>query len=457
MSHSPTREAHGGPNEHEHGSLAGTHSSASTDVKSKGVEAYFKRITNKHVLKIYKQLLIKAYLPKKHIHFIEDMYGSEKMPMGAVSLQTYRKIFDARSFDRYGKIKSNKLSEKEKMIADLQATFANQASAQIEEEGGGKKGSAVEELKTPTWKIGYKKTEYGPPGLAPPLPYILNSEGNERFYSYDGDWLSGSMQGGGTYKFADGMIYTGSFNDNRPHGVGKATYSSGTTYEGEWWEGYLHGEGTCVYQVGTVYSGIWDRGYRHGHGKLTFKTGSYYEGDFVRGRFEGRGTYYSKDTGVTYVGSFENGYLAKTGTVYFPNGTSVVKEWPNGMEKLSFRKAISLIEDEKVQAGALKRSQYQSLYAAIRVAELQTYVDDVRLDIKEERKEKKLEAQEEKKRLQREQREKERDRRLQSLLNADGEAIEGAEEEVKLLRLEKEEAMRGRGETPTGDPGMGKL
>lgn len=86
------------------------------------------------------------------------------MPMGAVSLQTYRKIFDARSFDRYGKIKSNKLSEKEKMIADLQATFANQASAQIEEEGGGKKGSAVEELKTPTWKIGYKKTEYGPPG-----------------------------------------------------------------------------------------------------------------------------------------------------------------------------------------------------------------------------------------------------------------------------------------------------
>ena len=46
------------------------------------------------------------------------------------------------------------------------------------------------------------------------------------------------------------------------------------------------------------------------------------------------------NSNIRYVNlpSFENGYLAKTGTVYFPNGTSVVKEWPNGMEKLSFRK-----------------------------------------------------------------------------------------------------------------------
>ena len=50
------------------------------------------------------------------------------------------------------------------------------------------------------------------------------------------------MEGGGAYKFADGMQYEGGFLDNRPHGVGKATYSSGTTYEGEWKNGYLHGE-----------------------------------------------------------------------------------------------------------------------------------------------------------------------------------------------------------------------
>ena len=356
------------------------------------------------------------------------------------------------------------------MIADLQATFASQAqghlSAAAAASGEGSapgvargRGGAAHDLKTPTWKIGYKPTLYGPAGLAPPLPYILNSEGNERFYSYDGDWISGDMCGSGLYKFADGMTYSGTFSRNRPHGVGKAIYSSGTAYEGEWKDGYLWGEGKCVYQVGTVYDGTWWRGYRHGLGKLTFKTGSYYEGDFVRGRLDGRGTYYSKDTGLSYVGSFENGYLAKTGTVYFPDGTSVVKEWPSGVDKLSFRKAIAIIEDEKFQAGAIKRAQYQNLYSTIREAELQTYVADVRMEIKEERKDRKLMAQEEKKRLQREAREKERDRRLQSLLNQDGEAIEGAEEEVKLLRLEKEEAMRARGETPgtPSNPGLGEL
>jgi len=41
------------------------------------------------------------------------------------------------------------------------------------------------------------------------------------------------------------------------------------------------------------------------------------------------------------------------------------------------------------------------------------------------------------------------------LLNADGNAIEGAEEEVKLLLLEKEEAAGRGGGTPGGIPGQG--
>eukprot|EP00518_Triparma_eleuthera_P012618 CAMPEP_0182479028 /NCGR_PEP_ID=MMETSP1319-20130603/33469_1 /TAXON_ID=172717 /ORGANISM="Bolidomonas pacifica, Strain RCC208" /LENGTH=110 /DNA_ID=CAMNT_0024680419 /DNA_START=220 /DNA_END=548 /DNA_ORIENTATION=- len=85
-----------------------------------GVDKYFRhRSSDKHVLKIYKQLLIKAYLPKKHNKLMDDLYGSEKMPMGAVSLKTYNSIFNARSFDAYGKIVAKKLTEKEKMIADL--------------------------------------------------------------------------------------------------------------------------------------------------------------------------------------------------------------------------------------------------------------------------------------------------------------------------------------------------
>jgi hypothetical protein len=263
------------------------------------------------------------------------------------------------------------------------------------------------------------------------------------------------MEGEGTYKFADGLTYEGCFTRNRPNGIGKAIYSSGTTYEGEWLDGFPHGEGTMVYAVGSKYEGIWLKGRRHGIGKLTFPTGSYYEGDFLIGRFNGRGTYYSKDTGITYVGSFENGYLAKSGTMFYPDGTRIVKVWPNGIDTLSFVKAIELINRERESEADAKRNQYLTLYATIREAELQSYVQDVRIDIKEDRKIAKQEAIAEKKRLQREAREKERERRLQSLLNADGNAIEGAEEEVKLLLLEKEEAAGRGGGTPGGIPGQG--
>jgi hypothetical protein len=421
-----------------HGTASSTHS------HSIAAEKNFRRVTDRHTLKLYRTIMAKSYLPQKHVEFIADLYASERMPMGRVSQQTYEGIFTARSFDRYGKMVSNKLSDKEKMIADLQATLAAQASGHAESHAAKSKGTEVERLKTEVWKIGYKPAVYGPPGLAPPLPYVLKSEGNERFYSYDGDWDMGGMNGGGTYKFADGMFYEGGFVNNRPHGKGKATYSSGTVYEGEWVDGFPCGAGVCNYQVGTKYDGAFKEGKRHGFGVLVFPTESYYKGDFLNGRFNGRGEYYSKDTGIKYVGWFDNGFVAKTGTVYYPNGDKYVKEWPASMKALSFRKAVMLIEEEKMAEGDRKRATYARLYSAIRESELQSYVTDVREEIKEERADKKRRDQEEKRRIQRENREKERENRLKSLLDKDGEAVEGAEEEVKMLRLEIEEAQRAK-------------
>jgi len=40
-----------------------------------------------------------------------------------------------------------------------------------------------EQLTTPAWKIGHKKTVWGPPGFAPPVGEILNSEGDEIYFS----------------------------------------------------------------------------------------------------------------------------------------------------------------------------------------------------------------------------------------------------------------------------------
>ena len=410
-------------------------------------------MTDKRVLKIYKLLIQKAHISNagKHVRAVEDLYASERMPMGAVSRHVYEEIFHARKFDRYGKMVANKMSAKEKMVAELQATFAAKNAEEAARQSSRKKANVVAALRTPKWKIGYKKPVFGPPGLAPSLPYVLNSEGNESFYSYDGNWKGGLMDGVGVYKFADGMLYTGGFHSNYPHGRGKAVYSSGTVYEGDWVEGYPNGEGKCVYQVGTVYDGKWKRGKRQGFGTLTYQTGSTYTGEFFNGRFEGRGEYKSKDTGLSYLGWFTNGYVTKTGTVFFPDGTKLVKEWPQGDKTLSFRRAIELIQKEKQEASDKKKALYISMYGITRQKDLQEYVQDVRADIKEERKMAKNKALDEKRRLQREARERERERRLASLVDKDGNAIEGAEDEVELLKLEVEDIKKRRAAMAGGD------
>ena len=143
---------------------------------------------------------------------------------------------------------------------------------------------------------------------------------------------------------------------------------------------------------------------------------------------------------------------------YWPDGHKIVKEWPIGIKTLSFRKAVMLIEEERIEEGNRKRAQYASMYSAIRESELQSYVQDCREDIKEERKEKKQAAVDEKRRIQREARDKDKERRLESLLDKDGEPIEGAEEEVKMIRMEVAEAKRikaGGKPRPPGELMMG--
>jgi hypothetical protein len=433
-----------------------------TNGSSASVGNSFRKVTSKKTIKLYKQIITKSSLPSHHLKFVDDFYGSDNMPMGRVSLDIFEGIFKARAFDRYGKLIPNKLTEKERVIAELRAKFAQQTEAKEVESSSdannknnknGEKGDADKKkashhtLRTPVWKIGYRKPVYGPPGLAPPLSNILNSLGNERYFSYDGEWKEGAMQGGGVYKFADGMLYEGGFEKNRPHGFGKATYANGSVYTGAWVAGSIQGVGTCEYSVGTTYHGAWKEGKRHGAGKLTYPTGSYYEGNFLRGRFNGRGEHVSKDTGIRYKGGFENGFLAGTGTVYFPNGEEEMILWPK-IPGLSMRMGLKIIEEHKVNKSNAAKSLYAQLYAPLRTEELNQYVAEVRQDISEERAAMKEAAGSEKRRLQKEAKEKDRERRLQSLLDAEGNAIEGAEEEVKMLLEEKEELkkMKARAE-----------
>jgi hypothetical protein len=112
---------------------------------------------------------------------------------------------------------------------------------------------------------------------------------------------------------------------------GRICYVGGTVYTGELENGIPHGRGKMVCQNGIVYDGEWKNGVRHGQGLLTFPSGAKYEGGFKIGHFQGQGTYVSssKQHMVQVKGSFGNGFLSGTGTVYFHDGRSYTKFWPS--------------------------------------------------------------------------------------------------------------------------------
>ena len=67
---------------------------------------------------------------------------------------------------------------------------------------------------------------YAPVGFANNPAGVIKSEGNEKYYSYDGSWEKGQMHGYGHYLYEDGGRYIGEFVRNWPEGEGKKGYRS---------------------------------------------------------------------------------------------------------------------------------------------------------------------------------------------------------------------------------------
>ena len=136
---------------------------------------------------------------------------------------------------------------------------------------------------------------------------------------YDGDFERGRLQGHGIYRYCSVSYYQGEFKENTRNGYGKYVLPDGSVYEGQWSQGMMNGRGIFTWQDGSLYDGEWKDNKRHGQGILRAADGFYYDGSWVGNAMEGRGSA-TYPQGQKYDGMFSNGRREGRGTLYFTNG-----------------------------------------------------------------------------------------------------------------------------------------
>lgn len=299
----------------------------------------------------------------KHLSHLDDLEASSRLPTGRVSKVIYESLHAATSFDRYNR------------------QLRTLASKKAEEEQKARPTNLSQQA-----HLSYKEDKYGPPGLAAPRRFRLQSEGNEVFHAYEGEWLEGKMHGFGSYEFADGTSYRGKFCEGLREGQGSAEYANGSSYVGSWKCDKYHGQGTAKFGCST-YVGGFSEGKRHGTGRVEYSSGLTYEGDFRYGKFHGRGTLASP-SGFRFEGTFHRGFINGPGSLIFPNGERDIRSWTN-YGGFSLKQLIEKVHAEKVEVAA-QRVKDRDQYFGVRFAlELQEHVARVKSEIAEARREEK--------------------------------------------------------------------
>jgi hypothetical protein len=116
--------------------------------------------------------------------------------------------------------------------------------------------------------------------------------------------------GKGTYVYANGFTYEGSFLHGVREGRGMLKGSDGSWYDGMWVNDKFQGQGTYMWPNGAKYIGAWDNGIQNGYGIYFYNNGDKYTGYFKDNLFEGKGQYTWVD-GTSQDGIYEKGVLVK--------------------------------------------------------------------------------------------------------------------------------------------------
>ncbi|KAH0621650.1 hypothetical protein JD844_023179 [Phrynosoma platyrhinos] len=182
---------------------------------------------------------------------------------------------------------------------------------------------------------------------------------------YVGYWKEGKMCGQGTYSYATGEVYEGSFQDNMRHGhgllrSGKLTSTSPSMFIGQWMMDKKTGYGVFDdITRGEKYMGMWQDDLCQGNGVVVTQFGLYYEGAFNNNKMMGSGVLLSEDDTV-YEGEFsDNWTLNGKGTLTLPNGDTIEGtfsgEWGSGIKITGTYFKPTLYDHEKDRPKRLRK------------------------------------------------------------------------------------------------------
>eukprot|EP01040_Poterioochromonas_malhamensis_P007229 gene7229-7802_t len=366
------------------------------------------------------------------VPYLQDLDRSDKVvPNGEVSKRIYMDVFHSRNFDLYGNLRKGVKHPPRKYLElkalaelknieytqEMDETKIEVEKISEEEEELLKRRKNIPKLTTDKWKISRVEIDYAPVGFANNPSQPFHSYGNEYFFSYDGNWLHGKMEGSGTYLYADDTTYVGHFHNNRPHGNGESRFKHGQHYVGEYENGTFDGRGVYTTPEGIKYEGEFMNGMRSGKGKLQFPSGLEYEGDFLNGKPHGRGKMTSKLTGWCWEGQFKEGGISGHGQIIRPppNFSRSIYYWSEKKDPISLPAlVVHFLREEEDNRLRLERAKHE-IHAPLRGLLLRDYVNKIRTayqtEKRQEKQKKMIEAQEK----AREQKQKLQDARLKAL------------------------------------------
>lgn len=118
---------------------------------------------------------------------------------------------------------------------------------------------------------------------------LIVHESQEAVFFLNGDIYDGEYNGQGTFYYADGSSWTGTWKDDkRLDGNGTVKYDSGDYYIGEYKNGVREGNGKYFFADGRTYEGECHNDKWNGRGIFTFPDGRKYEGEFKDDHYAGK-------------------------------------------------------------------------------------------------------------------------------------------------------------------------